>query len=60
MKSWHGPYLKKPPVDPWGRPYVYRYPGQINTSGADVFSYGADGNEGGGDDVGNWTTQPQQ
>jgi general secretion pathway protein G len=59
VKSWHGPYLKKPPIDPWGRPYIYRYPGQINTSGADVFSYGADGNEGGGDDVGNWTTQPQ-
>jgi len=27
-------------------------PGADHTSGADVFSYGADGNEGGGDDVG--------
>ena len=25
---WNGPYLKgvDAPVDPWGRPYVYRYP----------------------------------
>jgi general secretion pathway protein G len=60
VKAWHGPYLKKAPVDPWGHQYVYRYPGQFNTSGADVFSYGPDGNEGGGDDVGNWATQQQQ
>src|SRR3954469_15338688 len=20
VKAWHGPYLKKPPMDPWGRP----------------------------------------
>ena len=60
VKAWHGPYLKKPPVDPWGRPYVYRYPGQINTTGVDLFSFGPDGNEGGGDDVGNWAAQAQQ
>jgi general secretion pathway protein G len=26
--NWHGPYLKdsKPPVDPWGRPFLYRNP----------------------------------
>jgi general secretion pathway protein G len=60
VKAWHGPYLKKPPIDPWGRPYVYRYPGQINTTGVDLFSFGPDGNEGGGDDVGNWSAQQQQ
>ena len=60
VKAWHGPYLKKPAIDPWGRPYVYRYPGQINTAGADLFSFGPDGNEGGGDDVGNWPAQQQQ
>src|SRR5437868_3295879 len=28
-QSWSGPYLKKAvPSDPWGRPYVYRVPGQ--------------------------------
>jgi len=21
--NWHGPYLRRPPVDPWARPYVY-------------------------------------
>jgi len=39
---------------------VYRYPGQINTTGVDLFSFGPDGNEGGGDDVGNWSAQQQQ
>ena len=60
VKAWHGPYLKKPPMDPWGRPYVYRFPGQINQGGADLFSYGPDGNEGGGDDIGNWAAQQAQ
>jgi general secretion pathway protein G len=60
VKAWHGPYLKKPPTDPWGRPYVYRFPGTINQGGADLFSYGPDGNEGGGDDIGNWAAQQQQ
>jgi general secretion pathway protein G len=52
IKGWSGPYLKKGmPADPWGRPYVYRYPGQFAAGSPDVFSYGPDGNEGGGDDV---------
>ena len=54
VRAWNGPYLKKGlPVDPWGRPYVYRFPGQFNVGSPDVFSYGPDGNEGGGDDVTN-------
>ena len=60
VKSWHGPYLKKPAVDPWGHPYVYRYPGQINSTSYDLFSCGPDGNEGGGDDVGNTVAQQPQ
>src|SRR3989338_8690927 len=24
---WKGPYIKKRPLDPWGNPYVYRFPG---------------------------------
>ena len=56
VRDWKGPYFKKGmPIDPWGRPYVYRFPGQYNTTGVDVYSYGPDGNEGGGDDVGNWS-----
>jgi general secretion pathway protein G len=40
-----GGYIKKLPLDPWGRPYLYAQPGQ---SGAfDIISYGADGAPGG-------------
>jgi general secretion pathway protein G len=34
-------------TDPWGREYVYLYPGQAHTDGYDVKSYGADGQPGG-------------
>jgi general secretion pathway protein G len=50
-----GGYLKKVPVDPWGRPYVYRNPGDHGDY--DLFSTGADGQEGGEDkgrDITNW------
>ena len=61
VRSWEGPYLKKGmPVDPWGHPYVYRFPGQYNVGSPDVFSYGLDGNEGGGDDVTNAGAQQAQ
>ncbi len=44
--AWTGPYLKKAvPSDPWGRPYVYRSPGQKGDF--DVISYGRDGKPGG-------------
>jgi general secretion pathway protein G len=45
--SWQGPYLKKShlPLDPWGKPYVYRCPGQ--NSDFDILSFGPDGAEGG-------------
>lgn len=40
-----GGYLSKVPVDPWGHPYVYAYPG---TQGEyDLYSLGADGQPGG-------------
>ncbi|NLY89632.1 MAG: type II secretion system major pseudopilin GspG [Firmicutes bacterium] len=45
---WQGPYLDGPvPEDPWGNPYVYRYPGERNPEGFDLYSLGADGREGG-------------
>ena len=38
-------YLGRLPVDPWGKPYLYLAPG---SKGAyDLWSYGADGREGG-------------
>jgi general secretion pathway protein G len=44
--NWSGPYLKKMvPNDPWGRPYVYRVPGQAGDF--DLISYGRDGKPGG-------------
>jgi general secretion pathway protein G len=54
--KWRGPYVEQSPVDPWNKPYQYRYPGSKNVSGArsyDVWSWGPDGTES-GDDIGNW------
>ncbi len=53
VDNWNGPYLKKKPVDPWGREYMYKYPG-VHNKDYDLYSLGADGVEGGGDDVTNW------
>ena len=45
-RNWRGPYLKKPlPLDPWGRPYVYRCP--ADSDGYDLVTYGRDGRPGG-------------
>ena len=56
LERWDGPYLKKQvPMDPWGKPYVYRSPGEHGSF--DLLSYGADGAPGGeGDnrDVTSW------
>jgi general secretion pathway protein G len=45
--GWNGPYLRGStlPSDPWGKPYVYRSPGQHGSF--DIVSFGADGQEGG-------------
>jgi general secretion pathway protein G len=54
-KNWHGPYLDKIPMDPWGNNYIYYYPGKHNQSAYDLLSVGPDGKEGTDDDIGNWT-----
>lgn len=47
--AWNGPYLKKAvPSDPWGRPFVYRVPGEKGEF--DLISLGRDGKPGGGGD----------
>jgi len=55
-EKWKGPYLKKAvPADPWGRPYIYKSPGDHGE--LDLSTLGADGQPGGSDenaDVGNW------
>jgi general secretion pathway protein G len=53
--GWKGPYLNKMPRDPWGNAYIYRYPGTHNRNTYDLSSNGPDGQEGGGDDIDNWT-----
>lgn len=56
-RNWHGPYLDALPVDPWGDPYYYSYPGKHNANGYDLWSAGPDGKSGDQDDIGNWQTQ---
>jgi general secretion pathway protein G len=54
--KWGGPYLQKAvPNDPWGRPYIYRSPGEHGE--LDLSSLGKDGQPGGADDnvdITNW------
>ena len=45
--KWGGPYLRKDvPLDPWGKPYVYKTPGEKGGD-FDLVSYGKDGQPGG-------------
>jgi general secretion pathway protein G len=57
---WHGPYIEggKIPVDPWGEPYQYRYPGTKNKTSYDLYSKGPDKIDGNDDDIGNWDPAP--
>jgi general secretion pathway protein G len=55
--AWNGPYMQQETalVDPWGKAYQYRMPGKETE--ADIYTYGADGVQGGtkeAKDVGNW------
>ncbi len=54
--KWDGPYLsKKVPMDPWGNPYIYKYPGEHGDY--DLISNGKDGQPGGegeAADIPNW------
>jgi general secretion pathway protein G len=47
VTNWNGPYWKKStlPKDPWLNEYKYAFPGQHGVY--DLWSYGADGKEGG-------------
>lgn len=46
--TWRGPYLRRPvPDDPWGRPYVYRFPGEKHPGSFDLYSLGRDAKPGG-------------
>ncbi|MBT8048773.1 MAG: type II secretion system major pseudopilin GspG [Xanthomonadales bacterium] len=46
VEGWNGPYVKGSSLkDPWGREYVYEYPGEHGDF--DIYSLGADGQPGG-------------
>jgi len=46
--NWRGPYLRKAvPLDPWGRAYLYKAPGEKNAGAFDLESLGRDGKVGG-------------
>jgi general secretion pathway protein G len=55
--QWQGPYLPKDiPNDPWGHPYIYKFPGDHGDE-PDIISLGADGQPGGDDineDIESW------
>ncbi|MDF5570719.1 type II secretion system major pseudopilin GspG, partial [Vibrio parahaemolyticus] len=56
-----GGYIKRLPNDPWGNQYQYLSPGDNGT--IDIFTLGADGQEGGegpAADIGNWNLQDFQ
>lgn len=47
--KWAGPYLKKTvPNDPWGKPYLYKSPGEHGDY--DLYTLGKDGQLGGSSD----------
>ncbi|MFC0633932.1 type II secretion system major pseudopilin GspG [Brevundimonas balnearis] len=54
-----GGYIRRLPEDPWGNPYQYRHP-SAHGGQFDVWSWGADGREGGEGndaDIGNWAAE---
>lgn len=56
-ENWNGPYLQKRAAlnDPWGVAYRYRIPGETNAF--DIYTLGADNQEGGegeDQDLGSW------
>lgn len=62
--DWKGPYLKRLQKDPWKNDYVYVVPGENNPASFDIFSYGANGEEGGEGEydaeIGNWVVEEDE
>lgn len=52
-----GGFINRLPQDAWGRAFVYKRPGTRSGRAYDLYSLGADGEEGGDElnaDIGNW------
>jgi general secretion pathway protein G len=62
-KKWKGPYAKKPvPLDPWGNAYHYESPGTHSSQRYEVWSLGADNQEGGegyNEDIVSWVKEDE-
>lgn len=60
--KWGGPYLDgELPKDPWQRDFQYAYPPTKNKDDfPDIWSLGADGEEGSEDDIGNWPAEDSE
>jgi general secretion pathway protein G len=60
VNQWNGPYLPQDiPNDPWGHPYLYRYPGEHGDE-PEIVSLGQDGAPGGdanAADIVSWKSQ---
>ena len=60
VNNWQGPYLPQEiPVDPWQRPYIYKYPSEHGDE-PEIVSLGADGQPGGESinaDIVSWKAQ---
>jgi len=60
VASWQGPYVAQDIApDPWGHPYIYKYPGDHGDE-PDLISYGGDGQPGGDGnnaDIVSWKAQ---
>ena len=60
VNNWQGPYVVQDIApDPWGHPYVYKFPGDHGEE-PDVMSYGGDGQPGGDGnnaDIMSWKAQ---
>jgi len=60
LTQWNGPYLPQDvPNDPWGHPYLYKYPGDHGDE-PDIVSLGSDGAPGGeanNADIVSWKSQ---
>jgi len=59
--NWNGPYVKPTNfLDPWGVQYIYEYPSTHEGYDYDLYSYGADGQEGGEDEAADITSWLQE
>jgi general secretion pathway protein G len=45
-RGWNGPYIERPPLDPWGEPYIYQQ-ASCGPLPFELITFGADGTPGG-------------